>query len=59
MPYIMLSNFSNTEFQEYDGIVRFQYKVIGCIDGHKKERGKPANMVKNLRCYNGDFAHPC
>ena len=47
MPYKMLSNFSNTEFQEYDGIIRFQYKVIGCIDGHKKERGKTANMIKN------------
>ena len=25
MNYKMLSNFSNTEFQEYDGIIRFQY----------------------------------
>jgi len=47
MTYKMLSNFSNTEFQEYDGIIRFQYKVIGCIDGHKKEKGKTANMIKN------------
>ena len=47
MNYKMLSNFSNTEFQEYDGIIRFQYKVIGCINGHTKEKGKSANMVKN------------
>ena len=47
MTYIMLSYFSNNEFQEYDSIIRFQYNVIGCIDGHIKEKGKTANMVKN------------
>ncbi len=47
MTYKMLSQFSNNEFQEYDGIIRFQYKVIGCINGHTKEKGKSANMIKN------------
>ena len=47
MTYNMLSQFSNDDFQDYDGIMRFQYNVIGCINGHTKEKGKTANITKN------------